>query len=127
MKRTHYKKEFAEREGLNQFNQDLENESVYDPRKHRFDDYMHPDYAGNGRHLEHSRYNTNAEYTDSGEKYDSKSKNPIKAKYGFHGYVNHPVKFLAGESGKERINIHKTRKKHHDDFWNVSRYFGGEF
>jgi hypothetical protein len=51
----------------------------------------------------------------------------IKAKKGFHGYITHPMEFIAGEAGRERINIHKVKDKHHDDFWNVSKYFEGRF
>jgi hypothetical protein len=51
----------------------------------------------------------------------------VPAKNGFHGYVNHPMKLLYGEAGKERIDIHKTRKRHNDHFWDVSEYFGGRF
>lgn len=38
----------------------------------------------------------------------------IVAKKGFHGVIRHPTEFLAGEAGKERVNISavKKSKKH---------------
>lgn len=35
----------------------------------------------------------------------------IKAKKGYHGYVNKPTYFLAGEAGKERVDITPINKK----------------
>lgn len=61
------------------------------------------------------------------EQSDYVSKNPIHACYGFHGYVNKPTIFLAGEHGREHIDIYKSRKKHHENFWNVSEYFRGNY
>jgi hypothetical protein len=51
----------------------------------------------------------------------------IGARHGFHGYVTHPMNFLAGEHGRERVDIHKAKGRGNNDFWNVSRFFGGRF
>jgi hypothetical protein len=56
--------------------------------------------------------------------------NNIEARNGFHGYITHPAYFLTGEHGRERVDIqrfHRAVKNHRDDFWNVSKYFGGKF
>jgi hypothetical protein len=49
------------------------------------------------------------------------------ARKGFHGFADHPMNFLVGEAGRERINIHKVKDKHSENFWDVSEYFGGRF
>jgi hypothetical protein len=50
---------------------------------------------------------------------------------GFHGIVYGPTHFLAGEAGRERVNISPLKKKHkshHEEkFWDVSDYFGGKY
>jgi hypothetical protein len=115
--------------------------------------YFPPDVEKRAREIEHTRKERHeeikrvsitqpknyqkmtraeAEYAATGKKIrphkpKDEDYNSFEARYGFHGYTTHPTHFLAGEAGRERINIHKTQKHNHDDFWNVSKYFGGRF
>jgi len=36
----------------------------------------------------------------------------IEAEHGFHGTVNGPTYFLAGEKGSERVDIYRHKSKH---------------
>lgn len=44
------------------------------------------------------------------------ARNPIRAKKGYHGVIDHPSMFLVGEYGKEMVDISavKKQKKHRD-------------
>jgi hypothetical protein len=44
-------------------------------------------------------------------KYESKSKNAIKARKGFYGDIPHPVHLLTGEAGKEYVSISPIKKQ----------------
>lgn len=60
--------------------------------------------------------------------YDRESRKSIKAKNGFHGMVYHPTYFLAGEAGRERVNITPIKKhKNRNHEMNYNDYDLGKF
>lgn len=89
------------------------------------------------RIIDESRHDNPYNGMDNGKDYTDKLKNfeeydEIKSRNGVHGYIDNPTMFLAGEHGRERVSIHKSKKRKHNnqsiyniDMLDVSKYFGG--
>ena len=117
---------------------DRETTKPKEPISHRFfraKEYYGDEGLSSEEELHHvDRYIKTGEKIRPNKPSEEQWEKTVPAKYGFHGYVNHPVKFLAGEHGRERIDIHRIKKKKHNnqnmysmDMSDVSKYLGGRW